>query len=327
MPNPEYSAPGNCTICLGKAGTKTIVDVFDLFDHPGNGHKLCLRCGITFDSNVNELIDIKLSRKDIRNIDDREAYRRIFVETNKIDDLDGNIYADFGWENNDDLKGGVVKHAIGAISKYYTGESAPVILDLGCGNGFTTIELAKHYGGANLTAVDPSPEVEKIDGVGAISAYRGTLDSLSFPDASFDVVVMFGNFMLHNNPAATLLEIQRVLKPGGVLVMDFKNINSTLRWLLKGFTRIGMIRLMPRYLVQRAFVNMRFGFHREYVKRLAEQSGLEKLGSYSKPPRLLEFNNSDSLQRGWKGMVWRLTDTLDRWRDQRAWMQMTFRKP
>jgi hypothetical protein len=50
------------------------------------------------------------------------------------------------------------------------------------------------------------------------------------------------------------------------------------------------------------------------------------LKTFSKPPRLLEFSNKSEHQSGIKGIIWRVLDAIDRLSDQRAWVQMTFRK-
>ncbi len=316
-------APENCVMCSGSAKTCSI---FDAFSHVDYGHAVCLQCGITFDNNVNELIDVELDEEDIQKIVSEDDYRRLFVETSKIGDSDGDVYLDFEWEDNSALKRGVVKHVVEVISRNYRSKDGIRVLDLGCGNGFTSIELAKYYSDGFITAVDPSPDVMKINGVEGIRSIQGTLDSIRFADNSFDAVVIIGNLMLHMNPETTLEEARRIVKGGGLVVVDYKNVNSSFRRLIKWLARFGLVSIVPRALVERAFVNMRFGFTRDYMRSMAKNLKLQEIECYSKPPRLLEFSNKAELQRGLKGILWRFSDLLDRLLDERAWVQMVWRK-
>ena len=113
------STPKNCLECKGTAKSNTLVNVFDLFDRNTHGHMLCQQCGISFDSDVNQFIDLKLATEEIKQINDLETYRKIFVETSNIGDIDGNVYTDFEWADNEQLKSGVAKHAIQVISKHF----------------------------------------------------------------------------------------------------------------------------------------------------------------------------------------------------------------
>ncbi|HEX4696242.1 MAG TPA: methyltransferase domain-containing protein, partial [Candidatus Udaeobacter sp.] len=99
------------------------------------------------------------------------------------------------------------------------------VLELGCGTGYFTRELA--HTGANIVAIDVSPELLEIARSNCSepnvrceiqNAYR-----LSYPDAVFDSVV--GSSVLHHleiEPA--LREIYRVLKPGGKIFFTEPNM-------------------------------------------------------------------------------------------------------
>jgi ubiquinone/menaquinone biosynthesis C-methylase UbiE len=99
------------------------------------------------------------------------------------------------------------------------------VLELGCGTGYFTRELART--GADIVAIDVSPELLEIARSNCSApnvryeiqnAYR-----LSYPDAVFDSVV--GSSVLHHleiDPA--LREIYRVLKPGGKIFFTEPNM-------------------------------------------------------------------------------------------------------
>lgn len=100
------------------------------------------------------------------------------------------------------------------------------ILDFGCGYGRTLAELSD-AGYADLTGIDFSQsliERGKTEHPGLdLTAYPG--GPFPFEDNSFDAVLMLGVFtcMLETKlQAETLIEVKRVLKPGGFLyVNDF----------------------------------------------------------------------------------------------------------
>ena len=316
------NAPKNCHLCKGTSKTAIIVRKFR---HTDYGHLACKRCGITFDSNVNDYLSITLEADDIRNIEDEDTYRKYFIETSKIASDEGDVYSDFNWENNSALKSGIAQHVLKAIDDHSAKHGRQSILDLGCGNGFTAVEIAKHNPLFQVTAVDPSPSVLGVNGTHNIRAIQGTLDSLCFNTDSFDVVVIIGNFMLHNNPQLTLREARRILKPQGTLIMDFKNADTFVRRLIRYSAMIGIRDIFPRSIVERSFVNMRYGYRKDYIRAVFQEIGFKEIDVYSKPPRLLEFANKDGLQSGIKGILWRLTDQFDRIFDQRAWVQMIWR--
>jgi ubiquinone/menaquinone biosynthesis C-methylase UbiE len=100
------------------------------------------------------------------------------------------------------------------------------ILDFGCGYGRTLAELAE-AGYADLTGLDFSePLIERGRAEHPdlnLIAYPG--GRLPFDDNSFDAALMLGVFTCiieTREQAETLLELKRVLKPGGLLyVNDF----------------------------------------------------------------------------------------------------------
>ena len=106
------------------------------------------------------------------------------------------------------------------------------ILDAGCGFCYHTVRLARS--GAKLTAVDFSEVAlraarQTIDGAGIadqVSLRQADLTSLPFSDASFDYVVSWGVLMHIPQLEMALLELTRVLRPGGILVITENNMSS-----------------------------------------------------------------------------------------------------
>ncbi len=87
------------------------------------------------------------------------------------------------------------------------------VLDLGAGTGAANPDL----GDREIVAVDPAPEMLSLDP--AAHRVLATGEALPFADGSFDGV--FSAFVFRNLDSipATLAEVHRVLRPGGILAV------------------------------------------------------------------------------------------------------------
>jgi len=99
------------------------------------------------------------------------------------------------------------------------------VLELGCGTGYFTRELARS--GAEIVAIDVSPELMEIARANCSAPnvrfqIQNAYD-LSYADAIFDFVV--GSSVLHHlEVTPALREIHRVLKPGGAICFTEPNM-------------------------------------------------------------------------------------------------------
>lgn len=99
------------------------------------------------------------------------------------------------------------------------------LLDVGCGSGETLRRMAGL--GWDVTGVEPDPTAaEAARSIGRMAVVDGDLLAARFPHSVFDAVVMRHVIEHLHDPLATLRECQRVLKPGGRLVVVTPNIRS-----------------------------------------------------------------------------------------------------
>jgi 2-polyprenyl-3-methyl-5-hydroxy-6-metoxy-1,4-benzoquinol methylase len=99
------------------------------------------------------------------------------------------------------------------------------VLELGCGTGIFTEEIAKS--GASITAIDISEEflsiARKKVPLKYVTFKNTSAEDMDFDDDTFDAV--YGSSVLHHLHINTALkEIRRVLKPGGRLVFTEPNL-------------------------------------------------------------------------------------------------------
>ncbi len=96
------------------------------------------------------------------------------------------------------------------------------VLDIGCGTGELLSRLAAKYPSARLAGLDPVPEMLEV-ARGKVSAEVdlrvGWANELPWPDNSFDLVVSCNMFHYITHPVDAVREMERVLRPGGRIVI------------------------------------------------------------------------------------------------------------
>ncbi|CAM5531641.1 hypothetical protein GCM10010298_18800 [Streptomyces microflavus] len=109
---------------------------------------------------------------------------------------------------------------------YLLGELRPgmAVLDVGCGPGTITADLAALVAPGRVTAVDTGTGI--LEQAAAVAAERGLenvefavadVHALDFPDDSFDVVHAHQVLQHVGDPVQALREMRRVCRPGGVV--------------------------------------------------------------------------------------------------------------
>jgi ubiquinone/menaquinone biosynthesis C-methylase UbiE len=119
-------------------------------------------------------------------------------------------------------------------------EAGEHVLDLGCGTGTLSILIQRFQPGCDVTALDADAEMldqarRKARRQGAaIRLVQGLAQDRHFPEAHFDCVLssLFFHHLDRLTKERTLLEVHRILRPGGRLhLVDWgKPANPVMAW-------------------------------------------------------------------------------------------------
>jgi ubiquinone/menaquinone biosynthesis C-methylase UbiE len=146
------------------------------------------------------------------------------------------------------------------------------VLEVGCGTGAVTRELAAWPGVAEVTGIDPSPTflaaARRLDPPANVRFMEGDARALDFQDRSVDAVVFHTTLCHVPGPHLALAEAARVLRPGGWLAV-FDGDYAT--------TTVALHPSDPLQACAAAFVE--FSVHDPWLVRrlpgLLEQAGFE----------------------------------------------------
>ncbi len=141
-----------------------------------------------------------------------------------------------------------------------------LVLDAGCGNGNLLMRampsLKANYVGTDFSKNMLRRAASRARGVKGALFLQSSVDHLPFKDQSFDRVICSGVLTClptTGDFAAAMKEFQRVLKPGGVLVVDF-------------FNRMSHFTIVRRHLLRETISPP------EYVSPIAFRAELEDAG-------------------------------------------------
>jgi ubiquinone/menaquinone biosynthesis C-methylase UbiE len=122
-------------------------------------------------------------------------------------------------ESYDAFMGRYSRHLSARLADLAGVEAGQTVLDVGCGPGALTTELASRIGAGDVTAVDPSESfVEALRSrVPGVTVLRASAEDLPFGDDRFDAAIaqLVVHFMA--DPVAGLREMGRVTRPGGAV--------------------------------------------------------------------------------------------------------------
>jgi SAM-dependent methyltransferase len=139
------------------------------------------------------------------------------------------------------------------------------ILDVGCGDGFH-LRLLRDFGRPTWTLEGVDANDRAIDAArrAGLTVHHGTIEQLSLPAASYDLVLLIATIEHVDDPAGVLRAVRRLLKPGGRVVIVTDN-TATLDFAVFGGRHWGGYHF-PRHF------NL---FNRGTLKRLSAIAELE----------------------------------------------------
>jgi len=221
-----------CNICGNTRGTLIITkNNYDIVK--------CSNCGLVY-------VNHSFSEQQLKNFYKEDYY------SSKFDFLYKNYFAEKEIRINNFTK------ELSSLLKY---TNRGKLLEIGCAAGFF-LEVAKKYftvQGIELSEYSSGFAKNTM----GLPVNTGDLFSANFRSGDFDVVVMWDVIEHLKDPKSTLIEINKILKTGGILALSTGNINANIpknnlsEWKM----------LMPPWHL--------FYFSKETINKILKESGFE----------------------------------------------------
>jgi len=150
--------------------------------------------------------------------------------------------------------GPYIDATLGAVHKAVEFQGDENVLDVPCGTGELERQLLTKWPNLGLTGVDVSTgmlaQAKEKDKSERVKWIEADVADLPLPNEAFDCVICANSFHYFRTPQEAILEMCRVLRPGGQLVIvdwcdDYltcKACSSWLRWRSRAFYRTYTLR-------------------------------------------------------------------------------------
>jgi ubiquinone/menaquinone biosynthesis methyltransferase len=152
-----------------------------------------------------------------------------------------------------------------------------LVLDVATGTGLVARAVRERYG-CRIVGLDRSADMLSVAEAhdGQLSLVRARAETLPFPDDSFDHLTFAYLLRYVDDPAATLRELARVIRPGGrIVALDFGvPPNPILRWLWRVYVTIGLPLIGRAISQQWASVG---AFLRGSIERFDREHGVSEI--------------------------------------------------
>ena len=194
------------------------------------------------------------------------------------------------------------------------------VLDVGCGPGTITADLALLVAPGQVTGLDAAPDVvaQADEHAGALGLTNvrfevGDLFALEYPAASFDVIHVHQVLQHLADPVAALVSLRRVLRPDGVLAARDSDYSA--------FTWAPSDPMLDRWLELYCEVTTRNGHDARIGPRLlglAHEAGFSDVEVSSST-----WTYADPEARSWWGGLWADRVRFSRFAEQAVEYQMS----
>jgi ubiquinone/menaquinone biosynthesis C-methylase UbiE len=114
-------------------------------------------------------------------------------------------------------------------------------LEVGVGSGRFAVPSGTRYG------IDPSRELIRIAKRRSIEVVRGEGEHLPYRTSSFDYVLMMTVICFLDDVTAVFREVNRVLQPGGILIIGFIEKDGEIYRIYQGETKKGRFLRVARF--------------------------------------------------------------------------------
>ena len=126
---------------------------------------------------------------------------------------------------NNDLRALVREHMeVKPLRKATDVGSITHALQIACGNGSSSAQIMKYFSPRKLSAIDREEELialaRRAHPAPAFDFHARDVFSLGFDDELFDAVFNLADLHNYRDWGIGLMELKRVLKPGGLLIME-----------------------------------------------------------------------------------------------------------
>lgn len=216
------------------------------------------------------------------------------------------------------------------------------ILEIGCGPGFVTEQLAKRLPNSQITGLDMDEillklAAERLDEKTQenVNFVQASVFETGLPESSYDFVVARMLFLHLHKPEEAALELQRVLKPGGKLVIididddifgvvhpDIEGFQSITKKFTEMQGKAGGNRLigrsLPRLLQKTGFKNVEL----ETVAVHSDLAGVEGFQIQFDPKRFEGFYQNGVLNETEFSNICKVADSLSE--DPDSFVMMIF---
>jgi ubiquinone/menaquinone biosynthesis C-methylase UbiE len=180
-----------------------------------------------------------------------------------------------------------------AVVGRYLPQGATRLLDIGSGTGANLEAMRRHFTSLQTVGLDANQFCREACAARGLDVRDGTATSLPVETASQDIVTLFDVLEHIDDEAASLSEIARVLRPGGILVLTV----PAYQWLWgphdvlahhrRRYTRTQLLRLLEPSCLQTLYASYfnTLLFPLAVVARFVERASRRQTDEQSVPAR------------------------------------------